>query len=59
MPFKSKAQQRFMFSQEPEVAARWSRETPKGDYKNLPEKVKPKKGKKASSMQAALCKMGS
>ena len=36
MPFKSKAQKRFMFSQHPEVAKRWAREYP--NQKNLPEK---------------------
>jgi hypothetical protein len=37
MPFKSAAQQRFMFSQHPEMAKRWAKETP--NIKNLPEKV--------------------
>ena len=37
MPFKSKAQQRFMFSQHPEMAKRWAEHTP--NIKDLPEKV--------------------
>ena len=36
MPFKSKAQQKWMFSQHPEMAKRWAKETP--DIKKLPEK---------------------
>jgi hypothetical protein len=36
MPFKSKAQQKWMFSQKPEMAKRWAKETP--DIKKLPEK---------------------
>lgn len=34
MPFKSKAQRGFMYSQHPDIAKRWSKETPKG--KKLP-----------------------
>ena len=41
MPFESKAQQRFMFSQKPEMAKRWAKETP--NFKNLPEHVAKKK----------------
>jgi len=37
MPFKSDAQRGFMFSQHPEIAKRWAKETPKG--KDLPDKV--------------------
>lgn len=37
MPFKSKAQQRFMFAKHPETARRWADHTP--DIKGLPEKV--------------------
>jgi hypothetical protein len=42
MPFKSKAQARYLFSREPEVAERWAKETPK--MKSLPEK----KGKQSA-----------
>jgi hypothetical protein len=44
MPFKSKAQQRFMFSQHPEIAKKWAKETP--NIKKLPKK---KKGKMLGS----------
>lgn len=37
MPFASKAQQRFMFSQHPGIAKRWAKETP--DIKDLPQHV--------------------
>lgn len=36
MPFKSKAQRRFMYAKHPKIAKRWERHTPEGD---LPEKV--------------------
>ncbi len=41
MPFKSEAQRRYMFTNEPIIAERWAREgkTPK----DLPEHVKKKK----------------
>jgi hypothetical protein len=38
MPFKSKAQRRFMYANHPEIAAEFSKATPKG--KNLPEHVR-------------------
>lgn len=38
MPFESDAQRRFMYAKHPRIAARWSKETPKG--KDLPEHVK-------------------
>lgn len=40
MPFKSKAQQKFMFSQHPKMAKRWAEHTP--DIKALPEHVSKK-----------------
>lgn len=43
MPFKSKAQQRFMFAKDPEMAKRWAKETP--NIKKLPERLKIKKKK--------------
>ena len=50
MPMKSKAQRRFLYANEPEVAKEFERETPKG--KQLPEHVsdrrEPKKGKSKS-----------
>jgi len=47
MPFKSKAQQRFMFSQMPEKAKQWAKKTP--SMAKLPEKVKIKKKQNKSS----------
>jgi len=38
MPFKSKAQEAFMYSKHPGIAARWSKETK--NEKSLPEHVK-------------------
>lgn len=43
MPFKSKAQQRFMFATKPEMAKRWAKKTP--NISKLPEKMKIKKKK--------------
>lgn len=40
MPFKSKAQMRYMFSQHPDIAKRW--EDKYGVSKNMPNKVKAK-----------------
>ena len=45
MPFKSKAQQRWMYANEPEMAKKWSDHTP--DHKSLPTKTKKKRKKKA------------
>lgn len=41
MPFKSKAQQRFMFARHPRIAKRWAREMKAGhqSIKSLPEKT--------------------
>ena len=48
MSFKSKAQQRFLFSEEPEVAEEYAEHTPKKAYEKLPEYVaKDKNGLKA------------
>ena len=44
MPFKSKAQRRFLYSQHPEVAEKFEEHTPKD--KKIPEKVKRKTKKK-------------
>lgn len=44
MPFKSKAQRRYLYAKDPEVAKEFEKETPKKG--KLPEHVKPKKGKK-------------
>jgi hypothetical protein len=58
MPFKSKAQQRFLFATEPKVAEKFAQDTPKGAYANLPENVKPKKKGGMKSMLSALQRMG-
>lgn len=41
MPFKSKAQARFMFAKHPKIAKRFAKETP--SIKTLPNKKKRKK----------------
>jgi hypothetical protein len=47
MPYKSKAQQRYLNAKKPAVAAEFNKATPKQAYKNLPDKVrKNKKGGK-------------
>jgi hypothetical protein len=42
MPFVSKAQQRFLYAREPEVAEEFAEHTPKSAYKKLPEHVRDK-----------------
>jgi ubiquinone/menaquinone biosynthesis C-methylase UbiE len=42
MPFKSKAQQRYLFAKEPSVAEEFAEHTPKQAYKKLPEHVRDK-----------------
>ena len=39
MPFQSKAQARFLYSQHPDIAARWEKHTPKKTRRNLPQHV--------------------
>ncbi len=48
MPFKSKAQAAYLYSQKPEIAKEFAEHTTKSAYKKMPEKVKSKtkKGKK-------------
>lgn len=44
MPFKSKAQARFMFAKHPGIASRWVKESgKKHPIKGLPKKLKAKK----------------
>lgn len=45
MPFKSKQQMKYLYSQEPEVAKEFAEHTSKKQLKSLPKKVKPKKRK--------------
>jgi hypothetical protein len=47
MPFKSKAQQRYLYAKEPQVAEEFAEHTPKSAYKKMPEHVKKKPLKKA------------
>lgn len=46
MPFKSKAQQKYLFSKMPEVALEFAKKTPKESYKKLPKHLKNKKTKR-------------
>lgn len=43
MPFKSKAQQKYMFATMPKTAKRWTKETP--NIKSLPKKSARKRSK--------------
>ena len=47
MPFKSKAQQRYLYATNPKVAQDFSAHTPKNIFAGLPERVKKKKAKKS------------
>lgn len=40
MPFKSVAQQHFLYANKPELAKEFAKKTPKTAYKKLPEHVK-------------------
>lgn len=54
MPFKSKAQQRYLFSQKPDVAQRFRQDAPNQDLKSLPDKKSKKShGKKGAHGAAA------
>jgi len=50
MPFKSDAQRRWMYSQKPAMAKRWSEETPRNA--KLPERVAKKTRRKSSLLTA-------
>jgi hypothetical protein len=56
MPFKSKAQQKFMYATSPKVAKKMAGETPMSAYKTMPQYAKKKK-KGMSSMLEALREM--
>lgn len=45
MPFKSEAQRRYLYSQEPEVAKEFAEHTSKKQMKSLPDKVRVKTAK--------------
>jgi len=58
MPFTSKAQQRFMFATNPDIAKEMASKMSKKDFKDLPEMSKSKKKKsKMHTMLAALKQM--
>jgi len=42
-PFRSKAQQRYMFAKHPKIAKRWSKIT---NFKRLPKRVRGAKGRR-------------
>lgn len=50
MPYKSKAQQRFMHATNPDVAKKWDKET---NFKNLPDHLQ----HKANVIKQALSKV--
>ena len=56
MPFKSKAQQGYLFSQKPKLAKEWADKY--GVPKSLPQKVKPKSQPKSSPKQSKPPKRG-
>jgi len=59
MPFKSKAQQRYLFAKEPDVAEEFAEHTPKSSYKKMPEHVaKDKNGLKAYTKKHRRSKNG-
>jgi len=43
MPFKSKAQQRFICATDPKLCKEFASKTPKSAYKGLPERVRKRK----------------
>jgi hypothetical protein len=55
MPFLSKAQRKWMYANDPQMAKKWEEHTPKG--KELPEKVK-KNGKKSTRTSTKASKKG-
>jgi len=50
MPFSSKAQQGFMFSQHPKIAKKWAKET--SNFKSLPKYAKKKVLKKTLKIRS-------
>jgi hypothetical protein len=56
MPFKSKAQQRYLYAQEPKVAKRFAKDTPASTYKNMPDRVGKKRKKRFSDIAKGLGK---
>jgi len=56
MPFKSKAQRRYMYKNLPEIAAQWEKETPKGT--KLPTRVSKRKSKTSLRTRRLRRKIG-
>lgn len=57
MPFKSEAQRRYLYANEPDIAKRWEREY--GTSTDLPERVGRKKPAKRSPLKAAWSRTSS
>jgi len=55
MPFASKSQARFMWSQHPQMAQEWASKTP--DIGSLPERIGPPNPAKKKGRLAALLRM--
>jgi len=58
MPFKSKAQQRFMFAKHPKIAKEFASEMTKEQFEELPKKKKKKKTEDGA-VERAKAKYGS
>jgi hypothetical protein len=58
MPFKSIAQQKFLFAKKPEIAEEFAEHTPKSAYKKLPEHVRDKNRLKEYSKKHRRSKNG-
>lgn len=52
MPFVSQAQRAYLYSQHPDIAKRWEKETPKG--KKLPSRLHPHIDKKKKAQAQLL-----
>jgi hypothetical protein len=52
MPYRSKAQFRFLHARHPELAKKWDREGFGGDYKSLPDHAKKKAHREALRRKA-------
>lgn len=52
MPYRSKAQFRFLHARHPELAKKWDREGFGGDYKGLPDHAKKKAHREALRRKA-------
>mgnify|MGYP003657561184 CR=1 FL=1 len=55
MPFKSEKQRKWMYANDPEMAKKWEKDTPKG--KKLPQKKLPQKKSKANEAKQTLVDM--